>query len=161
MSVKEQEVKLPIVSDKSEKKDKKDKKDKKEKKEKKDKKEKKEKKEKRSASEMSPEEESAPSSKKQKIDHDASSTLSAAFSTAGEVASEEDILAFRKKNCIAVSGPKASGIGCYLSFSQAKLDDDVRKCIAHFTTPSLIQAQSWPALLRGYDVIGIAETGYV
>ena len=28
-----------------------------------------------------------------------------------------------------------------------------------FSTPSPIQTQSWPVLLKGYDMIGIAQTG--
>lgn len=28
-----------------------------------------------------------------------------------------------------------------------------------FTTPSPIQCQSWPILLSGFDLIGIAQTG--
>ena len=28
-----------------------------------------------------------------------------------------------------------------------------------FTTPTPIQSQSWPVVLSGYDMVGIAETG--
>jgi len=122
--------------------------------EKKEKKDKSEKKEKRAAEEV-PESEA----KRAKT---STSNFSDLFNNSGNnTATEEEITAFRKANNIAVSGSLAKDIGCFLSFKQANLDSDVNKCVAQFPSPSLIQAQAWPALLRGNDVIGIAETGYV
>ncbi|XP_024538089.1 DEAD-box ATP-dependent RNA helicase 5 [Selaginella moellendorffii] len=45
------------------------------------------------------------------------------------------------------------------SFSAAKLPADVMKCCSGFEKPSPIQAHSWPFLLDGRDLIGIAATG--
>ncbi|KAJ8754288.1 hypothetical protein K2173_002739 [Erythroxylum novogranatense] len=45
------------------------------------------------------------------------------------------------------------------SFAELKLPDDVLKCCKDFKNPSAIQAHSWPFLLDGRDLIGIAKTG--
>lgn len=46
-----------------------------------------------------------------------------------------------------------------LAFNQISLDKEVQKEIAKFPKPTPIQAVSWPYLLSGKDVIGVAETG--
>ncbi|KAJ9446580.1 DEAD-box ATP-dependent RNA helicase 5 [Diplonema papillatum] len=99
------------------------------------KKEKKEKKAKR-AEETSPAE---PKAKKQKA------------------ANIPDVKAWREEHSVVVceSGEKYDPVG----FSDSGLPSDVLKCCAGFTDPTPIQAQSWPMLLDGRDVIGIAKTG--
>lgn len=42
-------------------------------------------------------------------------------------------------------------------FSSADIMREIEK--AGFSEPSAIQKQSWPILLRGLDLIGIAQTG--
>ncbi|KAL8291361.1 hypothetical protein RQP46_002339 [Phenoliferia psychrophenolica] len=46
-----------------------------------------------------------------------------------------------------------------LSFAALPLDDSVRKGLAQYTTPTPIQSASFPVMMGGRDVIGIAETG--
>ena len=48
-----------------------------------------------------------------------------------------------------------------LSFAALPLDDSVRKGLAQYTTPTPIQSASFPVMMGGRDVIGIAETGSV
>jgi len=45
------------------------------------------------------------------------------------------------------------------TFAQSGLPAHILKCVSGFSTPTAIQAQCWPAILSGRDVIGIAETG--
>ena len=45
------------------------------------------------------------------------------------------------------------------SFSAAELPSQVLDCCKAFARPSPIQAHSWPFLLDGRDLIGIAATG--
>ena len=45
------------------------------------------------------------------------------------------------------------------SFSAAELPSQVLDCCKEFARPSPIQAHSWPFLLDGRDLIGIAATG--
>ncbi|KAI5479255.1 ATP-dependent rrna helicase rrp3 [Pseudohyphozyma bogoriensis] len=46
-----------------------------------------------------------------------------------------------------------------LSFAALPLEDSLRKGLAAFTTPTPIQSASFPVMMGGRDVIGIAETG--
>lgn len=46
-----------------------------------------------------------------------------------------------------------------LSFSHVNLEEQVQKVITKFPKPTPIQAASWPFLLSGKDVVGVAETG--
>ncbi|CAA7026661.1 unnamed protein product [Microthlaspi erraticum] len=45
------------------------------------------------------------------------------------------------------------------SFAQSKLPENVLSCCKTFQKPSPIQSHSWPFLLDGRDLIGIAKTG--
>lgn len=64
-----------------------------------------------------------------------------------------------KENEVTVSDPSGSNIVPYLDFSQVSFIDQIQKEISKFPKPTPIQAVSWPYLLAGKDVIGIAETG--
>ncbi len=44
-------------------------------------------------------------------------------------------------------------------FEALDIDHGLRPVLEGFTQPTPIQAYSWPALLRGHDVVGVAETG--
>ncbi len=46
-----------------------------------------------------------------------------------------------------------------LSFAHTQLSADMLHATREFTTPSPIQAQCWPIILSGRDLIGIAATG--
>ncbi|KAG8833138.1 RNA-dependent ATPase [Serendipita sp. 399] len=67
----------------------------------------------------------------------------------------EDVEGFLKKNAISIHGDVAP----ILSFSQLDVSDNLKQCLATFKEPTPIQACSWPPLLAGKDVVGIAETG--
>lgn len=45
------------------------------------------------------------------------------------------------------------------SFAEAGFPKDVLKATANFQKPSPIQSQSWPVVLSGHDMVGIAATG--
>lgn len=44
-------------------------------------------------------------------------------------------------------------------FAQSGLPADVLQSVSGFKAPSPIQAQAWPLVLQGLDMIGIAATG--
>jgi ATP-dependent RNA helicase DBP3 len=46
-----------------------------------------------------------------------------------------------------------------LSFDQLSIDPKLRPAFKGFTSPTPIQACTWPPALDGNDVVGIAETG--
>lgn len=60
-----------------------------------------------------------------------------------------------------VSGNKTSGAKykAFTSFSETGLPAQVLDCCKRFSKPSPIQSHSWPFLLDGRDLIGIAATG--
>ena len=69
-----------------------------------------------------------------------------------------EVRAWREKNEMTVAG------GCpdpFFTFEQAPIPPAILRKIAEvgFTAPSLIQAQSWPVVLQGRDVVGVAKTG--
>jgi ATP-dependent RNA helicase DBP3 len=62
----------------------------------------------------------------------------------------------RAERSTAVEG---CGLPPVLSFAQTGLSADLLHSTREFATPSPIQAQCWPIVLSGYDLIGIAATG--
>jgi ATP-dependent RNA helicase DBP3 len=70
-------------------------------------------------------------------------------------ATEAQVQDFLSKNAITIHGE----VTPILSFSQLDIPDELRQCIETFNEPTPIQACSWPPLLAGRDVVGIAETG--
>ncbi|GAA6031605.1 hypothetical protein JCM8097_006545 [Rhodosporidiobolus ruineniae] len=109
-------------------------------------------------------------SKKSKKDKAASSTTPSTSSTpapvaststaAAPAASSADCAAFLKENNITyVPESTASDYPPVLSFAQLPLNDGVRKGLSGFAKPTPIQSASFPLMLGGRDVIGIAETG--
>lgn len=45
------------------------------------------------------------------------------------------------------------------TFAQTGLPDKLLHCTRNFSQPSPIQAQCWPIILSGHDLVGIAATG--
>lgn len=84
-----------------------------------------------------------------------------------DVASEADIAAYLQKHSITIdygSGSQASGssdLKPIISFSQIlpRIPSGLHNTFATFKEPTPIQACTWPPLLAGRDVVGIAETG--
>ena len=66
---------------------------------------------------------------------------------------------YLEKHSIAITDPTDSSIEPILSFDDLKVDETIKAGLAKFSEPSPIQAASWPYLLAGKDVVGIAETG--
>ena len=58
----------------------------------------------------------------------------------------------------SLSGQKLEPV---MSFSAAGFTPELAKagCLQRFSQPTPIQSNSWPYLMKGHDVIGIAETG--
>jgi len=147
--------------DKKEKKEKKDKKDKKEKRDKKEKKDKKDKKDKKENKSDEVVEET-----KAKVSAPAPASKSSNVSTDGYTESSElssvpqsEVDAFYKENDVAVEDPKTMNLRPLLSFSHVEFEPEIQSDIAKFPKPTPIQSVSWPYLLSGRDVIGVAETG--
>lgn len=71
---------------------------------------------------------------------------------------KEDIDAFFSKHKITVTGKAPDPI---LSFDEICLPDYIANELKkkQFTTPTPIQAQSWPIALSGHNLVGIAQTG--
>lgn len=63
------------------------------------------------------------------------------------------------KHEIEVTVPDKADLNPILSFEQLNINQDIKAELLCFKEPSPIQAASWPYLLEGKDVIGIAETG--
>ena len=77
---------------------------------------------------------------------------------ADDVSSSQEVMAWRKKNEIRTAGGCPDPFTCFEQADlPAQLMTEIKK--AGFTTPSLIQAQSWPAVLEKRDVVGVAKTG--
>lgn len=71
---------------------------------------------------------------------------------------KEDIDNFLSKHKITVTGPAPSPI---MSFDEICLPDYLANEMKRkqFTTPTPIQAQSWPIALSGQNLVGVAQTG--
>ena len=52
-----------------------------------------------------------------------------------------------------------AGFTPFLTFDDVTLPQDIMKVCSSFEKPTPIQAQTWPILTKGRDVVGIAETG--
>lgn len=66
-----------------------------------------------------------------------------------------DIQGYLARNSIAIHGD----VTPILSFTSLDIPDELRQCLLTFKEPTPIQACTWPPLLAGRDVVGIAETG--
>jgi len=69
-----------------------------------------------------------------------------------------DVALWREKNQIKLIGEDVIVAPC-LSFQQAGFPSNVMGGCEGFTQPTPIQAQCWPILQSGRDLIGVAETG--
>ncbi|SCW00470.1 LAFE_0C04896g1_1 [Lachancea fermentati] len=142
-----------VEKKKKHKKDKKDKKEKKHKKEKESKKDKKEKKDKHEK--KSNDEEATPKAA------NFSSSSTGSYSESKELKSvpQQKIDDFFKENEVTVEDSEKLDLRPLLSFNQISLESEIQEEISKFPKPTPIQAISWPYLLSGRDVVGVAETG--
>lgn len=68
--------------------------------------------------------------------------------------------AYYTEKQIAIEDPLKQTVGPILAFESLPFDKDTqRSYFSGFSTPTPIQAASWPYLLNGRDMIGVAETG--
>lgn len=73
-----------------------------------------------------------------------------------------EVEAFLAENNISYEPASTStALPPVLSFAALPLDDGVRKGLSGFSKPTPIQSASFPLMLAGRDVVGIAETGSV
>ncbi|KAG9103947.1 RNA-dependent ATPase [Ceratobasidium sp. 370] len=88
-------------------------------------------------------------------------TLPTPPATGSSTPSPSEVSAYLAKNNISIHAPNGEVVPI-LKFSQLAsygVDGQLIQATDKFQEPSLIQACSWPASLRGNDVVGIAETG--
>jgi ATP-dependent RNA helicase DBP3 len=72
---------------------------------------------------------------------------------------EADVAAWRDERRVAVLGADGPGARPCTAFHHARFAAALAAATADFAAPSPVQAQAWPLLLAGRDVIGIAATG--
>ncbi|KZF20115.1 DEAD-domain-containing protein [Xylona heveae TC161] len=74
---------------------------------------------------------------------------------------QSEIDSFLSKHFVAVTDPKASApLRPIVSFAYLPVtNESEREPFKNFSAPTPIQAASWPFLLSGRDMIGVAETG--
>lgn len=73
--------------------------------------------------------------------------------------SPKDAQDYLEKHTIAITVPEGGQLEPCTQFSSLIVHDEIKAGLANFKEPSPIQAASWPYLLAGKDVVGIAETG--
>ncbi|KAI5964035.1 DBP3 [Candida theae] len=66
---------------------------------------------------------------------------------------------FLSANEVTIEDPQHLNYKPILSFDQIELDASIASKLQKFAKPTPIQSISWPFLLDGKDVIGVAETG--
>lgn len=64
-----------------------------------------------------------------------------------------------QKVVVTGKGAEEAKYAALTSFAESKLPENVLDCCKTFQKPSPIQSHSWPFLLDGRDLIGIAKTG--
>jgi len=72
--------------------------------------------------------------------------------------SAAEVAAYYEKHQLTLHG-KDSDINPLRTFAEAGFSSDVMQCTRGFDAPTPIQAQCWPILARGRDVVGVAKTG--
>ncbi|KAI5119786.1 hypothetical protein M0805_006584 [Coniferiporia weirii] len=85
------------------------------------------------------------------------------------VHTDAEVSAFLSKHAISVHLGSSAGLGGsipdnlkpLLSFSAlfSRIPTSLRSALSSFSEPTPIQACTWPAILEGRDIVGIAETG--
>lgn len=73
---------------------------------------------------------------------------------------QSEIDTYLSTSQVTISDPRSSSpLRPITKFSYLALDDRLSKPFATFSAPTPIQSASWPYLLSGRDMIGVAETG--
>ena len=87
----------------------------------------------------------------QRVFYDAPASLKSM--SASEVQAARDALAVTQVDGLSTDLAPVS------SFADAGFSKELLRVTAQFKTPSPIQAQSWPIIMSGHDMVGIAATG--
>lgn len=91
---------------------------------------------------------------------DEESTTKISATVVGSQVSQADADAFFKEKEITVEDPLNEGTRPILSFDNVPFDAETKKAFfTGFSAPTPIQSATWPYLINGRDVIGVAETG--
>merc|ERR1719427_686941 len=72
---------------------------------------------------------------------------------------DKDVAKFREEHLMNITGRLAEVYKPLQSFDDFCLDKKIMSVCKDFKTPTPIQAQCWPIIASGRDIIGIAETG--
>ncbi|KAF2005937.1 DEAD-domain-containing protein [Amniculicola lignicola CBS 123094] len=73
---------------------------------------------------------------------------------------QSEIDAFLKTNFVTIEDPLSRKLRPITKFAYLPVTDEAQRApFAAFAAPTPIQAATWPALLSGRDMIGVAETG--
>jgi ATP-dependent RNA helicase DBP3 len=98
-----------------------------------------------------------------KAESKASSAASGEYQEDNELTnlSQSEIDAFLAKNTMTIQDPKpaARKLRPITNFKYLPVDEAQRAFFAKFSAPTPIQAATWPFLLSGRDMVGVAETG--
>lgn len=100
--------------------------------------------------------------KEKKIEHPRKiefSNLTPVSGSESSLVADVELDNFYKENEVTVQDSKSMNLRPFLSFSDVGLHQNIQDEISKFQKPTPIQAISWPYLLAGRDLIGIAETG--
>merc|ERR1719153_739251 len=73
--------------------------------------------------------------------------------------SKADTKEYQSKHNITMFGKGRKKVKPLQTFAELGFPDSIMKICSGFSTPTPIQAQCWPVLASGRDIIGIAETG--
>ncbi|VDC01807.1 unnamed protein product [Peniophora sp. CBMAI 1063] len=81
-------------------------------------------------------------------------------SSSASAPSKSEIESYLAKHSISLSIPASTPtFSPYLSFAAVPVPSNLRSAFGTFKEPTPIQACAWPPLMKGRDVVGIAETG--
>jgi len=72
---------------------------------------------------------------------------------------DADVAKFRADNSMNITGSLAETFKPLQTFKDFCVDPKIMSVVKDFDTPTPIQAQCWPIIASGRDIIGIAETG--
>lgn len=100
-------------------------------------------------------------SKKTKVDPSSEPVASASAAPPAPSLNSTEVAAFVTENNIIYDPPETatSHYPPVLSFASLPLDSGLRKGLSGYEKPTPIQSASFPVMMAGRDVIGIAETG--
>ena len=77
------------------------------------------------------------------------------------LSTKEDVEVWRKENKVQLIDPRSefTPFTKFTDLQKHNLPEKLQESFKNFSTPSAIQAQSWPILLQKKDMIGVASTG--